>query len=577
MNGPTPPLPAREPLHTIVAGWLEKAFNPIMVKELRASFRGNRFFVAHLTILSIFACGLLLTFAGEMSVDRGRRGEWSGDPSRVGRSVYLITQLLNLAVVFLVVPGLAATSISGERERLTHELLISTTMSARQIVWGKFTAAMTQTFMIFASMVPLVGLCFLFGGITVYQIVANYLFLFALSALVIAFALTISASSRTTQRAVGTVYGLVILASFFVTGLAVNFERSGFLGEVGVAYGFISRGADLRSYSGSMFERVMYIHVMPGFAWIALLALFFASATNRLKPIFANRSTSIRAIYLLTTLGAGLLTILTLYHELPPTGIGPLTPGHRETLHTEERSVAVMCFALCALTLSLLSALFACEDPILPPHLQAEVSAFRGPRRFLRLFWPGATSGAFFSLAFHAVFLGLSFAALVPFSAGFDRGGVWSGRPFFIPTAVAFGIALVWAWFTAMYARFLGITLASRPVLLRTLLVLSCLILAIFPIVHWAIATSIDRSESDILSRNGPVTLGLSAAAAIVSALDLSPRPQGFPVTAGGIPLPALFAVLAIGAGTVLLILGNRSEARLLAEYRKSQDDPPGE
>src|SRR5205814_2336868 len=107
-----------------------------------ASLRGARFFIAHLTILSIFACGLLLTFAGEMSMRMGRYGEWGGDPSRVGRSVYLITQLLHLAVVFLVVPGLAATSISGERERLTHELLISTTMTARQIVWGKFTAAM---------------------------------------------------------------------------------------------------------------------------------------------------------------------------------------------------------------------------------------------------------------------------------------------------------------------------------------------------------------------------------------------------------------------------------------------------
>ena len=32
--------PAREPLHARVAGWLEQAFNPIMVKELRASLRG---------------------------------------------------------------------------------------------------------------------------------------------------------------------------------------------------------------------------------------------------------------------------------------------------------------------------------------------------------------------------------------------------------------------------------------------------------------------------------------------------------------------------------------------------------
>src|SRR5439155_12581713 len=132
--------------------------------------------------------------------------------------------------------------------------------------------------------------------------------------------------------------------------------------------------------------------------------------------------------------------------------------------------------------------------------------------------WPGAPSGAIFSLSFHALFLGGAFVALVPFSAGFDRGP-WRGLPSFFPTAVALGCAFLWTWFTAMYARFLGITLAARPVLLRTLLVLSCLFMAIFPIVHWSIASSIDRSEREAVTRSGPVTLGLSPAAAIVSAL----------------------------------------------------------
>ncbi len=580
MSETAPPVPAtalvKEPIHLRVAGWLERAFNPIMVKELRASLRGSRFFIAHLTILSIFACGLLLTFAGEMSMrmDGRRYGEWGGDPSRVGPSVYLITQLLHLAVVFLVVPGLAAASISGERERLTHELLVSTTMTARQIVWGKFTAAMTQTFTIFASMVPLVGLCFLFGGITIYQIVANYAFLFALSALVISFALTISASSRTTQRAVGSVYGLAILASFFVIGLAMNFQRSDFLSEMAVAYGFVSRGGDfVRSYSGGMFERVMYIHVMPGFAWAALMVLFFTSATNRLKPIFANRSTPIRAFYAVATALTGLLTILTFYHELPTTGPSPVVAGGlTEILHTSDRAMAVMCLAISSLTLSLLSALFACEDPILPPHLQAEISAMRGARRLLRCFWPGATSGAIFSLAFHAIFLGGAFAALIPFSKGFDRA-LWRGLPSFFPTAVVFVTAFLWTWFTAMYARFLGITLAARPVLLRTLLVLSCLFLAIFPIVHWSIASSIDRSEMEVASRSGPLTLGLSPAAAIVSALDLSPSPRGFPAFAGRVPIPALFALFAVSAGVAFLVLGNRAEAKLRALYLKYRQD----
>ena len=557
----------REPLHVRVAGWLERAFNPIMVKELRGSLRGARFFIAHLAILSIFACVLLLVFMANMADAIGRRGGYGGDPSRVGREVFLWTQLLHLAVVFLVVPALAATSISGERERLTHELLVSTTLTARQIVWGKFTAAMTQAFTIFVSMVPLVALCFLFGGVTVYQIVANYAFLFGLSALVIAFALNISASARTTQRAVGTVYALAILASIVLFALAAGFDRSPSITELAIAYGFVSRGGELgRSGGTGLFERIMYVHVMPGFAWASLMAVFFISATNRLKPLFSNRSTAIRILFALAISGAGLLTILTLYHELPPLELGPAIPRIR---HTDDRSVALMCFAISTLTISLLSALFACEDPVLPPHLQAEVSALRGPRRLLRCLWPGATSGAIFSVAFNGAFLLFCFLALAPFSRGFDQG-LWRGLPPFFPTAVAFTTALLWAWLTSMYARFLGITLCSRPVLLRTILVLTCLFLAIFPIVHWGIAVSIERDDrSDPQGLHGPVTLGFSPAAAIVSALDLSVGRRSFPATAGGVPVPAFFALFAIVAGNVFLALGNRAERRLREEYAR--------
>src|SRR5581483_5783878 len=195
-----------------LAGLLELAFNPIMLKELRASLRGTRFFVSHLVILCLFAAGLILAF---LILIPSRPGSYDdpGDPSSVGRDVYRITQLLQLGVAFLVVPGLAATSISSERESLTHDLLLTTTMTARQIVWGKFTAAMTQAFTIFVSMLPLVSLCFLFGGVTVYQILANYTFLFALSTVMIAYALSMSASARTTQRAVGSVYGLTLLGA----------------------------------------------------------------------------------------------------------------------------------------------------------------------------------------------------------------------------------------------------------------------------------------------------------------------------------------------------------------------------
>ncbi len=557
MEGPA----ARDPLHARVAGLLERAFNPIMVKEVRASLRGSRFFIAHLVILSLFAAGLLIIFAVMMSTsgryytDNYGQG-FPGDPARVGRQVYMITQLIHLGVVFVVVPGLAASALTSEREALTYELLLSTTLTARQIVWGKFTAAMTQTFTIFVSMIPLVGLCFLFGGITVYQILANYVFLFGLSALMVMFALSISASSRTTQRAVGSVYGMALLMGFFMVGAGIVAVegREAFPRAMAMAYGFLSPGPEGGFGEVGAFQRVMYVHVIPGFAWAALFAIFFLNAVNRLKPLYANRSTALRVYYAVVATAAAALAIVTIYME-----------GPAGTMDVDSRRVLVIVYTISLLTTVLLSALFACEDPILPPALAAEVAALRGFRRALQFLWPGSRSGSVFCLLVNGLLIALSFAAFLPYTDGFNDGA-WVRLHRIFPLALAFITVLLWAYFCTMLARWLATVLAGRPVLLRSILIITCLFLVIFPIVHWAISHAIDPDPLDPGRRHGPATLGLSPVAAILSALDLEPRHRTFPLLAMGIPIPGLFAFFALAGGTAFLVLAERAHARLRAQ-----------
>jgi len=545
-------LSGREPLHGRVAAMLERAFNPIMLKELRASFRGTRFFVSHLVILCLFAGGLMLAF---LSMIPSRAGGYDdpGDPSVVGRRVYLITQLLQLGVAFLVVPGLAATSISTERESLTHDLLLTTTMTARQIVWGKFTAAMTQAFTLFVSMVPLVSLCFLFGGVTVYQILANYAFLFGLSAVMIAYALSMSANARSTQRAVGSVYGLTLLGGIILSILLGSMWSTEFFEGLAVAYGFVSPAEMSRAASMDVMSRVLYIHLAPGFLWAAMVSLFFINATNRLKPIFANRSTPLRIYFIFVVFAAGAITTLSLRHSMSPTA------------GADERSYAVMTYAIVALTVSLLGALFACEDPVLPPYLAREVASFKGWRRVLRILWPGSGSGAVFTILTIAIFLGASFLGFRTFARDFDRGA-WAGSYPSLPLAAAFLMVFSWTVFTSLLARWLAALMPGRPLLLRTLLVLSCLFLALFPLIHWAIAEAIDRDPLDLQRKNGPVTLALSPIMAVLSALDLNSGRRDFPLYAGPVQVTAAFAVFSLLSGAVFYGLGNRARTKLQKE-----------
>lgn len=554
MNG----VPAREALHARVAGMLEHAFNPIMLKEVRASLRGMRFFVAHIVILCLFAAGLLMAF---LAMIPSRPGGYDdpGDPSVVGRQVYLITQFLQLAVAFLVVPGLAATSISSERESQTHDLLLTTTMSARQIVWGKFTAAMTQAFTIFVSMAPLVSLCFLFGGVTVYQILANYAFLFALSTVMIAYALSMSASARSTQRAVGSVYGLTLLGGLVFWGLLAVLKDTPWLGVLSVAYGFLPPAEAARLSSAwtttpvSITDRVLYAHLVPAFLWVAATALFFINATNRLKPIFANRSTPLRIYFATILFSSGAIVAALLYHSLPP-----------NSPH-DERSFAMIAYAIISLTASLLGALFACEEPFPSPLLGTAGGAPRGWRGLIRLFLPGSNSGAAFTVGAVGLFLLASFVAFFPFTRGFNRGA-WAGLPAWMPLAAALLMVLCWTWFTSMFARFLAALLPERPMLLRTILVLTCLFLALFPLVHWAIAEAIDRDPLDLERKHGPLTLAVSPVMAILSSLDLRAGRREFPLYAGPIPVAPGFAVFSLALGTIFLSLGNRARAKLKKE-----------
>lgn len=550
MNGA--PSPVREPLHARVAGLLERAFNPIMLKELRANLRGSRFFITHLVILALFAAGLMIAF---LSMIPSRPGGYDdpGDPSVVGSRVYLITQLLQLAVAFLVVPGLAATSISTERESLTHDLLLTTTMTARQIVWGKFTAAMTQAFTLFFSMVPLVSLCFLFGGVTVYQILANYAFLFGLSAAMIAYALSMSANARTTQRAVGSVYGLTLFGGIVVCIALGSMWNTELFESLAVTYGFVSPAGMGRSGNMELFNRVLYVHVVPGFVWAAMTSLFFINATNRLKPLYANRSTSLRIYFAVLILVAGGIGVVSMLHSMLPNAAA------------DDRSYSLMAFSIVALTVSLLGALFACEDPILPPHLAREVAGFRGWRRPLVILWPGSGSGAVFTIVVLALFLAGCYAALRPFVKDFDRGA-WAGGPSSLPLAVAFLMVLCWTCFTSMLGRFLSALLPGRPLLVRTLLILSSLFLALFPLIHWAVSEAIDRDLLDTQRRNGPITLAFSPIMAVLSALDLSHGRRDFPLNAGPIPATAAFAIFSLLSSTGLYILGTRARLKLEKE-----------
>lgn len=141
-------------------------FNPVLVKELRGRMRGTRAFVVLAIFLAILSGATLLFYiamAGETGSDlnAGRR---------IGQALFFLIAVAALIGICIITPTLTAGGIAGEKERQTFDLLLVSQISPWQIVLGKLGAALAFALLIILSVVPLMSLAFLFGGVSLSEV-----------------------------------------------------------------------------------------------------------------------------------------------------------------------------------------------------------------------------------------------------------------------------------------------------------------------------------------------------------------------------------------------------------------------
>jgi hypothetical protein len=421
-------------------------------------------------------------------------------------------------------------------------LLLTTTMSARQVVWGKFMAAMVQALVVLVSMLPLVGICFLFGGVSIGQILSNYLFLALLSAILLANALSASSGAKSAQRAVGASYGLPVLAGIILVPFLASLGRGdSIFFELISSYGYLSR-SQLPLWSGTVdpVDRVMFVYVIPGFLWAAGISFYFILATQRLMPTFSNRSTAMR-IHALAFLGGAW-------------AIGTYLARRELGTRYDAGVLATLSILNCFPALGLV--VFATEDPIQPAHL---VAAWRRRPLLLRLFGPGPERGVAFGLAVMGPLVILSAAGLAS-HVGPVKTILWAG------------VILAWTFAVAAFGRFLVTLLGGRSGPARVLSVLGALVIAAGPMIHWAVWYALERGTPVLDRRDGPLTALLSPVLALFSLVNVDDL-EDFPSRAGPLPLAPAFIVSATLAAAVFWFLGSR--ARRVLERASAPPTPP--
>jgi len=119
----------------------------------------------HLSVLSCFASLIYFGVAQSANASGGRPvGQ------EMGQTLFYSTYMLLLLLVVFLSPGFTAGAISGERERKTLDLLITTLLPTRALVLGKLASALTYVVLLILAALPIQSLALVFGGVTLAEV-----------------------------------------------------------------------------------------------------------------------------------------------------------------------------------------------------------------------------------------------------------------------------------------------------------------------------------------------------------------------------------------------------------------------
>ncbi len=151
--------------------------NPIVKKDLRIISRSMKFSWGLFAYEAIL--GVVFLFVLMFAFDNGYG--YTGSYETLV-SLFPILSGVQFGIVMLILPIMTASSISGEKERQTFDLLLTTVMTPRQIIMGKLMSAVLRVMVFIVASIPLMAVSFTLGGLSwrnlFIMLIASFVFAF---------------------------------------------------------------------------------------------------------------------------------------------------------------------------------------------------------------------------------------------------------------------------------------------------------------------------------------------------------------------------------------------------------------
>ncbi|MDE7202911.1 MAG: ABC transporter permease [Lachnospiraceae bacterium] len=138
-------------------------WNPIVKKDLQVTARSMRLSWGLFAYDVVLVMAFLLALAVIQTEGRG----YYSNNNIYSYLIYLfpVLAIAQVCIVALIVPIITASSISGERERQTFDIMLTTCMSPFSIVLGKVVSAVIRILFFVAAGMPIMALSFVVGGL----------------------------------------------------------------------------------------------------------------------------------------------------------------------------------------------------------------------------------------------------------------------------------------------------------------------------------------------------------------------------------------------------------------------------
>lgn len=157
--------------------------NPILEKDIKTKMRGWRTPIL-LSLYLLFLGAVLFLFFLSNNQMFNNYGYSDFNP-RIAVNAYNTLAIFQFGLLMFIVPALTATAVSGERERQTLDLMLCSDISTWSIVLGKLGVSIANIMLLVVASIPILGMVFLFGGISFGEMMLMFLF-YIITALMVA-------------------------------------------------------------------------------------------------------------------------------------------------------------------------------------------------------------------------------------------------------------------------------------------------------------------------------------------------------------------------------------------------------